>query len=174
MYLSFARSGIGAVFLVDDDGIVDVVHDDIFEFDVGGGNADGRRLPWLDSYTVGGVGEGAIYNVYPRHIMLVAVLPQAANADAMAGAAGDFGDVDVLSPRPERDAVVSGAYLRFRDLYVLRFTDVNPIRVGAITWCSDFNASDVHAVALEDDYVEELAIQGSYAFNRPIFYEAKS
>lgn len=44
-YLSFARSGIGAVFLVDDDGIVDVVHDDVFEFDVGGSDADRRGLP---------------------------------------------------------------------------------------------------------------------------------
>lgn len=90
--------------------------------------------------------------------MLIAVLPQAANANAMARAAGDFGDVNVSTPRPERDAVISGAYLRPRDIYVPRLTDVNPIRVGAVFRCNDFKASEVHAVAFEDNYVKKLAV----------------
>lgn len=66
---------VGAVFLVDDDGVVHIVHDHVGEGDVGH-RCHGRRVhPCLDSDTVGGAGNGAILHYQPLHVPFPTVLP---------------------------------------------------------------------------------------------------
>ena len=72
----FAGS-VGAVGLVNDDWVVYVVHDDVVEGHVGGGEDARRAGPGLDSEAVVSVGEGAVADYEAPHVFLVSVLSQA-------------------------------------------------------------------------------------------------
>lgn len=85
---------VRAVLLVDDDGIVDVRHHEVFEDDPP--NAEGEGVhPRLDPHTVRGASECAVSHRHPHHVLLVLVPAQAADTDAVAGAAEDLRDADV-------------------------------------------------------------------------------
>lgn len=98
----------GAVVLVDDDGEGDAIHDDVLEQHVGGGERR-RAGPCLDPDAVGGAGEITVGDVNVAHRLLVLVLAQAPDANAVAGAAPDAVDGDVGVAVAEGDAIVPDA-----------------------------------------------------------------
>jgi hypothetical protein len=100
---------VGAVLHVDDDWVGHVVHLDVLVVDLGRGEHRRGVLVRLDSHAVGGLLERAVLHVDVGDVLLVLVPAQAADADAVAGAAGDAGDVDAAGARADGDAVVADA-----------------------------------------------------------------
>lgn len=116
-------------------------------------------LPGLDPDTVHRVGDGAVLHVQVGDILLVAILAETPNANAVARAAVDIGDANVGVGCSDRDAIVSGTDVGMRDGYVGRETDVDAVCVGAVLWCGDGDVVDVDVVAFVDHEVEHLAVQ---------------
>jgi hypothetical protein len=121
---------VGAVALVDDDGVGDVGHGDVLKGDVGRA-APRRPRPRLDAHPVGGALHRAVPDDQPAHVLLALVLAQAPHAEPVAGAAGDAADDDVDGAGADGHAVVAGADDRVEDADVARVADVDAVRVAA-------------------------------------------
>lgn len=74
---------VGAVLLVDDDGVGDVVHAHVVVDEAGGPELRLGVLVRLDPEPVGGALDGAVGHLDVLHVLLVLVPPQAAHADAV-------------------------------------------------------------------------------------------
>ena len=164
----FAAGGVGAVLLVDDDGVVDLPHDDVLEDEAGDGGGPGAAAPRLDAHAVGGAGEGAVGHAQPADVLLAGVPAEAADADAVPGAARHPGHHHVGGARADGDAVVAGGHGRVRDAHVGGALDVHAVRVGAAPRRPDAHAVDRHVVAAHHRDVEELAVQRRHPRDRRV------
>lgn len=93
------------ILLVDHDGVVDVLHDDVVVGDIVHLQLN-VRSPRLDPQSIVRAGELAVLNREPADIVLIRVLPEAPNADPVSRAAPDSENLNVLAPRSHGDAVV--------------------------------------------------------------------
>jgi len=125
------------------------------------GGSDHARgvLVGLDPDAIAGLLERAVLDVDVRHILLILVPAQAADADAVAGPAGDAGDVDPGAARADGDAVVTHADGGAGDGDLGGVTNVDAVGVGAVPGRGDGHVLDRHAFALEHVHVEELGVQ---------------
>lgn len=145
--------------MVNDDGVVDVLHHYILKHEVPSCHVGGV-FPRLDPHTVRGAGDGAVPYTHTDDVLLVLVPPQAADADAMSRAALDLGDSDVGAAVTEGDAVVAGADDGLGDLHVGRPADVNAVGVGAVPRCPYGEGLDLDVLGPEDVHVEHLTVDG--------------
>jgi len=150
---------VGAVLHVNDDGVGGVLHLDVLVVDLGGGEHGGGVLVRLDPEAVARLLERAVLDVDVRDVLLVLVPPQAADADAVAGAAGDAGDVHLAGPGADGDAVVADADDGVDDGDPGRVAHVDAVRVGAVPGRRHRHVLDQHVLALEHVHVEELGVE---------------
>jgi hypothetical protein len=164
---------VGAVLLVNDDGVGDVVHGDVLVQELGGLERRLGVLVRLDAQAVGGAGERAPRHLHVLHVLLVLVPPQAADADAVARAALDALHADGLAPGADGDAVVADGDGGAADGHVARVADVDAVRVGAVAGGLDRHLVDHHVLAPEDVHVEELAVQQRDAADLGVRHEVQ-
>lgn len=153
---------IGAVLLVDDDGVADSPHDDVLEDEAGNGGGGGAPLaaaPRLDPHAVGRAGDGAVGHAQPPHVGLAGAPAEAPHADAVPGAARHAGHRHVGAAGADGDTVVAGGDRRVGDPDARGALDVDAVRVGAVARGPDADVAHLHVVAPDDGDVEELAVQ---------------
>jgi hypothetical protein len=150
---------VGAVLLVDDDGEGDVVHGDAVVEELGRLERGLGVLVGLDAEAVGGADDDGVGDGHVLDVLLVLVASQAADADAVAGAAARALDADGLGPGADGDAVVAGGDGGVPDGDVDGVADVDAVRVGAVAGRLDAHLVHQHVLALEDVHVEELAVE---------------
>lgn len=164
----------GAVLLVDDDGVASILHGEILEMQIRDLHGAGGRRPCLDPDAVLRVDEGAAGDEDPRHVFLIGVLPQAADADPVAWPAGDVLDVHLRELVSHGDAVVSRGNHRVRDVHHVGTRHVDPVRVGAVPGGGyrEPDEGDVHAGYAVD--VEVLAVLGGDVANDGVVDEIEA
>ncbi|KAG6395344.1 hypothetical protein SASPL_145987 [Salvia splendens] len=148
-----------AIMLIDDDRIFHVIYYIALECDIG------NKARWggperLDPEPVFGVFEIAIGYSNRPDFLLPVVLPEAPDADAVARAAVDPGDVHVGDSVSDGDAVVSGGDGCTDDSDVVGFSEVDAVRVGAVGRGRGTDVFYGHRVAVVDVEVELFAVDG--------------
>ncbi len=158
---------VGAVMLVDDDGVGDVGHDDVPERDVERA-ARRRPGPRLDAEPVGGAHHGAVPDDQAAHVALAFLPPEAPHADPVARPARDAGDHHAGGPGPDGDAVVAGADEGVGDGDVAGQPHVDPVRVAARRRRLDAEALRRDVAAPVEVEVEAPAVQEPQAPHRRV------
>jgi len=149
---------VGAVLLVDDNGVLDVLHDHVLENHVCGVAFGRGVLPCLDANAVRGAREGHVADVDPCDVALAGIPTQAADTHAVAGAALHAGNLHVVVALTDGDAVVARADARVRDLYAAAALDVDAIRVGTVGRRADLEPAHPDVLDRQQRHVEELGI----------------
>ena len=78
---------MGAVLLIYDYGIANIIHDNIFKMHLRGSALMGSR-PCLHSHAILGVSTGAVLDTNANHRFFIGVLSQTSHSGAMARSAG--------------------------------------------------------------------------------------
>lgn len=143
--------------LVDEDWVVDVLHDDVSVANVRHIRLE-RGSPALDPQPIVGAIEHTVLDPDVAHVELIGVLPEAPDADPVARSAPDTVYVDLTAPRAERDAVIPSGDDRVGDLDVFRVAEVDPISVGALRRGDDAEALELDVGAPQHVHVEVLAV----------------
>lgn len=150
-----------AVSLVYEHRVGDIVHLDVLEMHVGG-RADRRCGPCLNPHAIGPAADGAILDKDTHHGLFVRVLPEAADADAVARTAVHPLDKDLLAPVTNGDAIVPGLDGGVNNIDPDRSSDVDPVCVEAVARRGHGEMLERHVLAAQDVYVELLAIERRY------------
>ena len=159
---------VGAVLLVDDDGVPDVHHEQALEEHVRGAALGGGVLPRLDADAVVGAGEDDVADAHPRDVALAGVPAEAADAHAVARAAPHAGHVHAVVALADGDAVVARADARVRDGHPGAALDVDAVRVGAAGRRADPEPAHPDAPRLQQRHVEELGVHRRHTPHRRV------
>ena len=119
------------ITLVNNNGILDVVHDEVFIDNVFGF----PRIcpnPGFDSCTVGCVCKRAICDGNTIHTLLLWPLTKASNTDAMTWAAGNVSDSDVGAAVSNRNAVIASSNDAVGDANPIAQANVHSIGVWTV------------------------------------------
>ena len=73
-----------AIILIYDDGVIDIIHDDVFKDEISGLQPRWRRLKCLDPQSICCTGKIAVTHVQPDYIFLTSIFAETTDADAMA------------------------------------------------------------------------------------------
>lgn len=144
--------------MINDNGVHDISHVDVFEGDVRS-QALQRRRPRLDPDAVLSPEEGGVPDGDAVDLLVGVAAAEAPDADAVAGAAPDAGDEDAVAAGDHADAVVAGADGGVENVDVLGGADVDAVGVGAVCRRVDPDVADGDAVAGEDADVGVLAVE---------------
>lgn len=144
--------------MIDDNGVHDISHVDVFEGDVRSHGLQ-RRRPRLDPDAVLSPVEGGVPDGDAVDLLLGVAAAEAADADAVAGAAPDAGDEDVLASGDHADAVVAGADDGVDDVDVSGGADVDAVGVGAVRRRVDADVAEGDGVTGEEAEVGVLAVE---------------
>lgn len=96
---------VGTIVLIDDNGVLNIVENDVFIENVGE-LAGRRRCPCFDPEAIRSVGESAIPDSDSIHVFFIFIFSQASNANAMPRTTVDLTDVNVGGSRPKWNAIV--------------------------------------------------------------------
>jgi len=151
-----ATGGHVAVELVDDDGVVDAVHVHVREAHAA--DVAGAALPRLDPDPVLRAADPRAVERHVRHRRERAALAQAADADAVAGAAVDVPHLDAEAAVDDGDAVVAGADAAALDGDGGGVGDVDAVRVGAVLGGVDAQPAHAHAAGPGHRHVHLLRV----------------
>ena len=135
----FGTINIGAIVLIYDDGIVDIIHDDVFEDKTGGLQTGWRRWPCLDPQSITCTGKSALPHRQPSDIFLIGIFAETSDADAVAGTAYNIKDGQIGATWADGDAVITGADDRVGNLDIGRVGYVDAISVRAVSRSTDFD-----------------------------------
>lgn len=147
--------------LIDDDGVLNAVHDDILESD-GGSGEDGGVVVALDSCAVGGALAGAVDEGEVLHAQLIGPLPQAPNSQAVPGPAFQVLYVHVGAAGADGHAVVARSDGGVDDVHVGGIAQVDSVGVGAVFGGSDRHPGYLHSHAVDHFAVESHCVQQFY------------
>jgi hypothetical protein len=150
---------LGAVVLVDDDGVGHFLHLDVLEGQVGRRQHRLRVLVRLDAHAIGGALQHAVLHRDVGHVLLVLVAAEAADADALPGAAGDACHRHTRAPGSDGDAVVAGADGRVGDAHLGGGSDVDAVRVLDVRGRGDAHVLHGDVLGGVDADVEELGVE---------------
>lgn len=118
-----------------------------------------RSGPRLDSDTVVRVGESAVLDNDPSHIIFGLVLAKATNADSMSRSAKDFVDGNVGGSLNHTDAVVPGGNVSSGNPHVVRVAYVDAVGVRACSGRFDMDPAHPNVLAVCDENVHSLRVK---------------
>ena len=87
---------MGAILLIYDYGIANIIHSNIFKMHFKGSALMGSR-PCLHSHAILGVGEGTVLDTNANHRFFIGVLSKTSHADAMFRPTGYTLDINLLT-----------------------------------------------------------------------------
>lgn len=161
----------GTIILVDENRIPHIDHVNVAEENIWDQTRHGRR-PCLDPYAVIGADEGAVYDVNAGDQVSV-VLPDAADADAVAGTACDLRDSDVPAAGNHGDAVVAGLDDAVGDADVVGWSDLDSVCVGAVVRRRQPYLRNSQTVACKDVEMGVLAVDWSQMSHFRVVHKVK-
>ena len=148
---------IWAVTLINEDRIVNIVHDKILEMYIRSNSRRGSR-PCFDSNTILCIAKGATNYFNSWNWLFILVLSKTSNADTMARSTSYLVNSNILGSITNGDAIVTCSNIGIGDGDARWTSDVDSIGVRAISRCSYGNMLDLQAFASQNIYVEKFAV----------------
>ena len=171
-YLLFAR-GVRAIFLINNDGIADMVHENVFIYEIGS-PAERRRSPRFDSHSIGSTVKGAVFDDYSPHIIFVSIFSEAADAYPMPGSTNNVRNMDLCSPGQHGYTIVASADCGTRDSDAVWVSNFDPVGVGTVAGSQYSDITDVHILTTIYHKMIVLAVNGPQVMNPGIGHKIKS
>jgi hypothetical protein len=170
-YLLTAR-GVGAIFLINNDGIGDLIHENVFKYKIGS-FTEGWSSPCFDSHSIRSAAKGAVF--YENSINIVSVVfTEAPDAYSMPRSTKNLRNIEVSSSGQNGYTVIAGTDCGTRDCDVVGASDFNPIGVGAIGRSRYSDMTYIHIPTTEYHDMAVLTVDGPQVMNPRVGHKIKS
>lgn len=154
---------MGAIALIDDDRVLNIVHSEIDECNFGN-HAWKWSWPWFYPNTIHGAKEYGVSYGDSYNVCFVWILSKATDTNSMAMTTLDIGYVNAFTSRAQGDTIVSGVDYWIHDVDASWHGNMNSICIWTV--CQSYHCDMIKRdiLTFENGEMEEFTVDWCYVF----------